>query len=139
MFARSLLRLHDMSAATVKLVTSSELHSSGGALWPNLVRAAAATLIALSFGPPASAQKLTPGNIELCNGTGLRSPEPQIEACSALIDSDIESQYVLAVAFNNRGNAYSASGNYERAIADYTYSIKLKPDHARTFNNRGVA
>ena len=32
-----------------------------------------------------------------------------------------------------------AKGEYDRAIQDYDQSIKLNPNYARAFNNRGVA
>ena len=45
----------------------------------------------------------------------------------------------LAIAYNNRGNAYAAKGDYDRAIQDFDQSIKLNPAYAKPFNNRGVA
>lgn len=46
----------------------------------------------------------------------------------------------LAVAHNNRGNAYTTKGDYDRAIPDFDESIKLNPAYAKKpFNNRGVA
>ena len=45
----------------------------------------------------------------------------------------------LAVAHNNRGNAYATKGDYDRAIQDFDELIKLNPMHAKPFNNRGVA
>ena len=40
-------------------------------------------------------------------------------------------------AFNNRGNAYYAKGQFDRAIKDYDEAIRLKPDLAEAFSNRG--
>ena len=45
----------------------------------------------------------------------------------------------MAIAHNNRGNAYTAKGDYDRAIQDFDQSIKLNPTYAKPFNNRGVA
>jgi len=36
-----------------------------------------------------------------------------------------------------RGVAYTGKQAYDRAIADYTQTIKLKPDYAEAYNNRG--
>ncbi|MFZ1988909.1 MAG: tetratricopeptide repeat protein, partial [Alphaproteobacteria bacterium] len=44
-----------------------------------------------------------------------------------------------AFAFNNRGSAYGAKGDYDRAIADFTQAIRLKPDYAFAFYDRGLA
>ena len=44
-----------------------------------------------------------------------------------------------AVIHNNRGVAYYKKRDYDRAIADYTRSIGLKPDFAEPYYNRGEA
>src|SRR5262249_37259280 len=44
-----------------------------------------------------------------------------------------------ARAYNNRGLAYLAKGNYDRAVADFSESIRLNPDDATYYNNRGIA
>ena len=79
------------------------------------------------------------GNIELCNSLDRTSLEPRIDACTALIDAGEGTTAALAVAHNNRGNAYTTKGDYDRAIQDFDESIKLNPTHAKPFNNRGVA
>ena len=40
-------------------------------------------------------------------------------------------------AYNNRGVAYSARGDFDRTIEDYTRAIELNPDYAVAYNNRG--
>ena len=42
-----------------------------------------------------------------------------------------------AYAFNNRGIAYAKKGDTNRAIADYSESIRLDPKNANAFLNRG--
>ncbi|MEN3183548.1 MAG: tetratricopeptide repeat protein, partial [Atribacterota bacterium] len=39
----------------------------------------------------------------------------------------------------NRGNAYFALGEVEKAIADYSRAIDLRPNFAEAYNNRGNA
>src|SRR5215471_13060878 len=67
------------------------------------------------------------------------SPDIQIDGCTALIKSGAQTPRSLVIAYNNRGNAYVAKGDYDRAVEDYDQSIKLDPNYARAFNNRGVA
>jgi Flp pilus assembly protein TadD len=43
------------------------------------------------------------------------------------------------MAFNNRGVAYGKKGDEHRAIADYNEAIRLQPQHALAFCNRGKA
>jgi len=71
----------------------------------------------------------------------FRSPyrlQPRINGCTALIASS-QGTTALAIAHNNRGNAYTASGDFDRAIPDFDQSIKLDPATAKPFNNRGAA
>jgi tetratricopeptide (TPR) repeat protein len=78
-------------------------------------------------------------NLALCNGQGHASPQAQITGCTALITSADLTTLGLAVAYNNRGNAYTKSGDYDRAIRDFNDSIRYNPRYAKPFNNRGVA
>src|SRR5262245_66345265 len=78
-------------------------------------------------------------NVELCNGADRTSPDIQVDGCTALINSSAQTPQSLVIAYNNRGNAYTAKGDYDRAVQDYDQSIKLDPNYARAFNNRGVA
>jgi tetratricopeptide (TPR) repeat protein len=77
-------------------------------------------------------------NVALCNGSDRTSPEPQINGCTAVIDAG-ERTAAAAIAYNNRGDAYTSKGDYDRAIQDFDQSIKLQPTNAKPFNNRGVA
>ena len=45
----------------------------------------------------------------------------------------------FAVAYNNRGIAYAAKGDFDAAIADYNTAIDLDPADAKAYNNRGIA
>ena len=41
----------------------------------------------------------------------------------------------LALAYNNRGNAYKDLGQYQKAIQDYNEAIHLDPQLASAYNN----
>ena len=75
----------------------------------------------------------------MCNGSDRASLEPRIIGCTALIDAGQATPAALAIAYNNRGNAFVVKGDYERAIQDFDRSIKLNGTYAKPFNNRGVA
>jgi tetratricopeptide (TPR) repeat protein len=101
-------------------------------------------LILLLLGSPAAAQDSKPKgdylkNIELCNGAGRTSPESRIEGCTALIHAVQGTAAALPIAYNNRGNAYAAKGDYDRAIQDFDQSIELNRTYTKPINNRGVA
>ena len=75
----------------------------------------------------------------MCNGVDRTSFEARINGCTALIDARSSTTTALAIAYNNRGNAYAAKADYDRAIQDFDQSIKLNPTYTKPFNNRGVA
>ena len=107
-----------------------------------IIDGVAPILILLLLGSPAAAQnpKLKDNylrNVELCNGSDRTSLEPRINGCTALIDSGQGTATALAIAYNNRGNAYTAKGDYDRAIQDFDQSIKLNPTYPKPLNNRG--
>ncbi len=111
-----------------------------------MIGGVAPILILLSLGSPAAAQNPAQGpkktnylrNIEVCNGSDRTSLEARINGCTALIEGH-GTATALTIAYNNRGNAYTAQGDYDRAIQDFDQSIKLNPTYAKPFNNRGVA
>jgi tetratricopeptide (TPR) repeat protein len=78
-------------------------------------------------------------NVELCNGRNRTSLESRIGGCTALIDAGQGTTTSLAIAYNNRGNAYTGKSDYDRAIQDFDQSIKLNPAYFKPLNNRGVA
>jgi tetratricopeptide (TPR) repeat protein len=67
------------------------------------------------------------------------SSDLAIGGCTALIQSGSLNDEHLAIAFSNRGSAYSKKGESDRAIADYNQAIRLDPGYAYAFYNRGSA
>ena len=65
-------------------------------------------------------------------------PDRSIAGCSAIISRGKETKVNLAIAYYDRGNDYQAKENHDKAIADYTASIKLDPQ-ASAYNNRGFS
>jgi tetratricopeptide (TPR) repeat protein len=76
--------------------------------------------------------------LDWCSGKNDASPDQQISGCSALIDSGRGNDRGLSEALYNRGNAYTATGDFERAIADYDRAIRLSPAMAVAYDNRGL-
>ena len=81
-----------------------------GLFW-TLVLAGTALLVV-----PAGAQ-LSP-EWQSCTGKSDVDWDQQIGACTALIQSDRETTRDKGIAYNNRGAAYYAKGDNDRAIAD---------------------
>ncbi len=75
----------------------------------------------------------------LCTGNPGVEWSQQIEACTALIQSGKETGHNQAGYFNNRGNAYKAQKDLDRAMADYNEAIRLDPKLAVAFSDRGLA
>ena len=108
-----------------------------------IISGVAPILILLLLGSPAAAQDPKPKNnvlenLALCNGIDRTSPELQINGCTAIIDLGGHTA-AAATAYNNRGDAYTEKGDYDRAVQDFDQSIKLNPTNAKPFNNSGVA
>ena len=67
------------------------------------------------------------------------NPDAKIAGCAAIIQSGQVKGAELAMAFNNRGIAYSNKGDYDHAISDFTEAIRLKPDFEMAYDNRALA
>jgi tetratricopeptide (TPR) repeat protein len=57
-----------------------------------------------------------------------------IEPSVKHIESAVDAEFYL-----KRGEDYSGVQQYDRAIADYTTALELKPDYAEAYNDRGFA
>jgi tetratricopeptide (TPR) repeat protein len=71
-------------------------------------------------------------------GVVLGSAKQHNDAIAAF-DKTLELNPRFAEAYNNRGSAYSALGNYKQAIRDFDKSIELNPQDASVYYNRGTA
>src|ERR1700722_2556300 len=89
----------------------------------------AATALALMTAPVA-AQTLRDAK---CTGSANIPWDEQIAGCSSAIESGQFPEKGRAVAFSNRGNAYLAKADLDRAIADYDQAIRLNPNYAFAF------
>ena len=71
----------------------------------------------------------------MCLAAGGAPPQPQVTAPPAIATGVLST----AEAYLRRGDQYAAAQDYDRAISDYTQAIKLNPDYAEAYNNRGYA
>jgi tetratricopeptide (TPR) repeat protein len=96
-------------------------------------------ILLLLAATPAVAQ--SNGDSEEClRPSGVeRDARQRIEACTRAIESAELSQENLARAYNNRGLAYVADGDVERAIADFDKSLELHPGYINALMDRGMA
>jgi tetratricopeptide (TPR) repeat protein len=100
-------------------------------------------LALLVLAAPASAQIAKKDgfykSIELCNRIDRTALDARIDGCTVLIDAAYGTATAQAIAYNNRGNAYIAKGDLDRAIQDFDHSIELNANYTQPLNNRGVA
>jgi tetratricopeptide (TPR) repeat protein len=74
-----------------------------------------------------------------CTGRPDIAWDEQISGCTSAIKSGKLERKDLAAALVNRGSAYRARGELERAIQDYDQAIKLDPNDVEAFFRRGIA
>jgi tetratricopeptide (TPR) repeat protein len=61
-----------------------------------------------------------------------------IAGCTALIQEGRESTANLVGAYSHRGSAYMRKAEYDRAIQDYGDAIRLNPNDASAYTDRGT-
>lgn len=99
----------------------------------------AVMLIAAGFWQATSASAQTQQQLNWCKGNDGATPDLRIGGCTAVIQSGKYSGKNLSFAFVNRGLAYRAKGDNDRAITDYNMAIRLDPNDATAFMDRGNA
>jgi tetratricopeptide (TPR) repeat protein len=96
----------------------------------------AALLMLVMLAGPLSVSRAVADDAGVCNHA---SGDEAIAACTRAIDSGSWRGPDLALAYDNRGNAYLAKGDNDRAVADYDEAIRLYPEYAFAYNGRGNA
>jgi len=76
---------------------------------------------------------------EYYNWRGLIAGKEELDYQSAInnFDEAIRLDPEYAIAYGNRGIAYSKLGEYSKAIEDYNQAIKLYPNYSKAYFNRG--
>ena len=106
-----------------------------GWLWgKNMLLKSIAVLAMLALGLAQASAQTRDDNWARCTDN---NPDLSIGGCTAIIQSGAEDNEGLARAFHNRGISYEAKHQYEKAIADYTQSLKLRPNVGTVFRDRG--
>jgi tetratricopeptide (TPR) repeat protein len=90
--------------------------------------------LALAWGGSVGGQGL-PDQNTLC---GDPNPDISIGGCTAIIQSGRGAGGELAVAHNERGVAYVALQDYDRALQDFSAAIKFDPKFSQAWANRGA-
>ena len=98
--------------------------------------AVAGVLIAFSWVLAAPALALTQQELDWCLGKNA-TPDLRVNACTAAIQSGMLSKNDLAIVYQNRGLAYGAKREYDRAITEFDEAIRINPQFALPYNDRG--
>jgi tetratricopeptide (TPR) repeat protein len=71
-----------------------------------------------------------------CAGKAGVTPELRIDSCTAVLQAGRQSSKQLAFIYRERGLAFFAKRDYERAIQDYDQAINLESRYSDAFDNR---
>jgi hypothetical protein len=89
-------------------------------------------VVLVAFSAQASDVELSPSlqlSVEACARRQGTTPEARINSCSQAMESSSLVGLARADAYLNRGEAYMATGNHARALADYDESMRLRALH----------
>lgn len=75
-------------------------------------------------------------DVQICS---KESGDVAIAACNRAINSGRISGRTLALTYDNRGVEYYNKGDWDRAIADFTMTIKVDPRYHEGWGDRGIA
>ena len=93
-------------------------------------------LVSLAAPLDTNAQTSSPQWAQCLNRDNAYARDLQIGGCTAVIRSGQETPDKLALAFSQRGNAFSAQKEYANAIADFDQAGQLAPSDRIYQNNR---
>jgi tetratricopeptide (TPR) repeat protein len=131
-----------------------DLHDPGGTSWqgregekmfhiPSLVKSTLLVLCPIAALVPAGIAEATTTesqanteNAARCSNSDL---DITIAGCTALIQSGREAPLALAAIYQRRSIAYYNKGFTDKAVADETSEIALRPDFAAAYYDRGEA
>jgi tetratricopeptide (TPR) repeat protein/S1-C subfamily serine protease len=83
--------------------------------------------------------QIEPNDLTLLNGKAIILGNQKQYLAAIYIYDEIVRRQPESYAYNNRGNAKSALGNKQEAIADYDRAISINPKLAEAYVNRGAA
>ena len=92
---------------------------------------------ALAYLPEERADEVQAEWLYFYQGYIYQEIEEDVEQAQESYTQALKLNPDIAIAYNNRGNAYSYLGNYEQAIADYDQAIQLDENDAFSYNGRG--
>ncbi|HRF10019.1 MAG TPA: tetratricopeptide repeat protein [Xanthobacteraceae bacterium] len=97
----------------------------------------AAFLTAFAVFASSAAWAQTPDD---CYQAGLRDDDNElIRVCTAVLDKGGLEGNTLSTTLSNRGLGYLRSGQYDKAIIDFSEAILINPKNPFAFDNRGDA
>jgi tetratricopeptide (TPR) repeat protein len=106
---------------------------------PSLRMSVLMGVLALILGSPESALGQGPRHFrEGLEAYQRRDLDAATQHFTLAIDSGDLPHPDLFFAFNNRGNAYAARRDYDRALQDYDEALRLNPKFAGAMRNRGI-